>query len=124
MKRAGRDVYLTGAVRDRDRLARLYAVADALVHGSGAETYGLAVAEAKLSGLSVIVPDSGGAADMAPCGSSFVYATGDAAACASAILRALRNDARRTGAKPAISTAEEHFGALFALYRQLIDRAI
>ena len=63
-------VHLMGAVTDRDRLAALYASADLLIHGSGAETYGLVVAEAIASGLPVVVPDVGGAADLAKSGVS------------------------------------------------------
>ena len=68
-------------------MARLYASADLLVHGSGAETYGLVVAEAISSGLPVVVPDCGGASDFAPRARSAVYRIGDSDACAAAILR-------------------------------------
>ena len=53
---------MEGEIRDRALLARYYASADVLVHGSAAETYGLVVAEAICSGLPVVVPDRGGAA--------------------------------------------------------------
>ena len=44
---------------DRDELARLVASADALVHGCEAETFCLVAAEARASGIPLIVPDSG-----------------------------------------------------------------
>ena len=120
-RRAG-NVHLAGAIADRDLMARYYASADALVHGSGAETYGLAVAEAILSGLPVVAPDTGGAADLAGRGRSELYATGDSAACGKAILRALRRDDARAWPRAPIPSAEDHFTALFDLYQDLIDR--
>jgi alpha-1,6-mannosyltransferase len=115
--RAGH-VALIGAVDDRERLARLLASVDLLVHGSGAETYGLAVGEAIASGLTVVVPDSGGAADLASRGTALTYRTGDAAACASAILRALAGEARPPTAPPP-GGSDDHFAALFDLYEAL-----
>jgi len=116
-------IHLAGAVADRDGLARLYASADALVHGSGAETYGLVVAEAIASGLPVIAPDVGGAAELARAAGSPCYALGDARACAEAILASV-NGSR--GVRPAsaagVSSSESHFAALFALYERLIAR--
>jgi alpha-1,6-mannosyltransferase len=124
--RAG-NVHMLGAVSDRDLMARLYASADLLVHGSGAETYGLVVAEAICSGLPVVVPDSGGASDFAPRARSAVYPTGDSEACAGAILRLLASTAPCSAAvglnrETPVRSAEAHFEALFALYRELIDR--
>ena len=53
-------IRLVPATQDRDQLALLLAGADALVHGCEAETFGLIVAEARASGLPLIVPDDGG----------------------------------------------------------------
>ena len=116
-RRAG-GVALLGAVTDRGELARILASADVFVHGSGAETYGLAAAEAVVSGVALVVPDSGGAADLAARGLSKTYRTGDAADCARAILAALagRGDPP-TGPPP--GSLDEHFTALFALYEEL-----
>jgi alpha-1,6-mannosyltransferase len=119
-QRAGQ-VHMMGHVADRDLLAACYASADALVHGSAAETYGFAVAEAMLSGLPVVVPDRGGAADLAPHGASRVYRTGDAAACADAILAVLA-DGGVAPATSGIGALDDHFTALFALYRDLAGR--
>ena len=118
-RRAG-GVQLLGVVGDRDRLAILYASADALIHGSGAETYGLVVAEAMASGLPVVVPDSGGAADLARRGSARVYATGDAKACATAILACLGRSMGGSGASLGLPNAADHFDGLFGLYESLM----
>jgi alpha-1,6-mannosyltransferase len=117
-------VHLMGPVSDRRRLAEIYASADLLVHGSGAETYGLVVAEAMSSGLPVVAPDTGGAADLARRGCAVTYRTGDAASCAEAICKALRAPAAvESGDAPPLgpSSAEAHFVQLFALYRRLVD---
>ena len=50
---------------DRARFAALIASADALVHGCEAETFCMAAAEARASGVPVIVPNRGGASDHA-----------------------------------------------------------
>ncbi|MDB5481260.1 MAG: hypothetical protein JWO83_2313 [Caulobacteraceae bacterium] len=120
--RAGR-VHVVGPIADRDCLARCMASGDILVHGSGAETYGLVVAEAISSGLAVVSPDTGGAADLARRGLSRIYATGDAESCGGAILAlltAIEAPGRRPPANPP-GSAESHFAALFKLYQRLID---
>ena len=121
--RAGH-VRLLGAIADRERLARCLASGDILVHGSGAETYGLVVAEAIASGLAVVSPDTGGAADLARRGLSRRYATGDSEGCGRAILDIL-DVIEGPGRRPAIDPpggAESHFAALFDLYQGLLDR--
>jgi alpha-1,6-mannosyltransferase len=114
-------VHMAGAVTDRALLARMLASGDLLVHGSGAETYGFAVAEAMLSGLPAVLPDSGGAVDFATAGRTRVYATGNAASCAAAILDMLDMP---PGAPPPdhIGTLDDHFAKLFALYEDLRAR--
>jgi alpha-1,6-mannosyltransferase len=120
--RAGK-VHVVGSIADRGRLACCLASGDILVHGSGAETYGLVVAEAICSGLAVVSPDTGGAADLARRGLSRIYATGDAESCGRAIialLKAIEAPGRRPPATPP-GSAEAHFAALFRLYQRLID---
>lgn len=116
-------IHLAGPVTDRSRLAAIYASADLLVHGSGAETYGLVVAEAISSGLPVVAPDTGGAADLARRGHSATYVTGDAASCAQAIIDLLDETGRGlavpSGFTPP-SSAAAHFQQLFSLYERLI----
>jgi alpha-1,6-mannosyltransferase len=56
-------VHLLAPVTNRALLADVVASADALIHGCEAETFGLVAAEAVASGLPLIVPNEGGAAD-------------------------------------------------------------
>ena len=119
-------VHVAGQIADRNRVARLLASADVLLHGSGSETYGLAVAETLCCGTPIVVPDQGGAADFAGHGYSEVYATGNAESAAAALLKlvsqpeaALRR-AARDAAMAKIASAESHFENLFALYEKLV----
>ncbi|UVO51361.1 glycosyltransferase [Sphingomonas sp. SUN019] len=74
-------------VYDRERLARIMASADALIHGSEAEPFGLVASEAMASGLPLIAPDTGGCAEIADPHSAELYTARDAASCAAAIAR-------------------------------------
>jgi alpha-1,6-mannosyltransferase len=119
-------VHVAGFVADRERLAASLASADAFLHGSAAETYGLVVAEAICSGLPIVVPSVGGAADLADPSYAEVYAPGDAVGCADAILRVLarsRDDLRsacEVAQSTKIGTMADHFEQLFALYASLL----
>lgn len=118
-------VHLAGYTRDRDELAGALASADALLHGSAAETYGLVVAEAICSGLPVVVPSEGGAADLAGPDHSETYPAGDARACAAAIERLLDRpraalvEGCRRFAAARIGTMDDHFALLFETYARL-----
>ena len=68
------------------------ASADALIHGSAAETFGLVLAEALCSGTPLVVPDAGASATFAGPGYAETYRAGDAADGAAAILRLLSGD--------------------------------
>jgi len=115
-------VRLLDPIKDRENMARHLASADVLVHGSGAETYGLAVAEAMASGLPVVSPDAGGAADLARKGRSRLYETGNARACAEAILALLEDLERDPVVKPfTAGGADAHFDTLFGLYGALLE---
>jgi alpha-1,6-mannosyltransferase len=122
-------VHLAGFVSDRAEVARSLASADAMLHGSSAETYGLVVAEAVCSGLPIIVPDQGGAADLADPSYAETYAPGDAAGCSAAIEALLSRD--RTAlvagcaraARHEIGTMDDHFNQLFKLYERLVEEA-
>ncbi len=114
--------------RSRKELAAALASADLLVHGCAHETFGLSVAEAVASGLPIVVPDAGGAAEVATdCAgaSSEIYAAGNVEACAAAIERvlerqpALVREAARAASQRAPSVAS-HFDRLLALYRELL----
>ena len=122
--RAPKNVYFAGFERDREKLASALASADALVHGCPHETFGIAVAEAIASGTAVVVPDEGGAAELARPEFSETYAPGDVEACAWAIERVLaRGDSVREAAARATSSilsTREHFERLIARYEELL----
>ena len=115
-------VYLAGFTKDRPLLARALASADALLHGSSAETYGLVVAEAICSGTPVVVPRQGGAHDLARPAYSESYPPGDATACSAAILRLLRRDRHQLqqacleASSQVVKTMGQHFESLFDVY--------
>lgn len=108
-------VRLLAPIADRSALARLMASADALIHGCEAETFCFAAAEAIASGLTLIAPDRGGAADLARAGGGVMYRSGVAQAAAEAILAVRRADAppRRV---TAVRTMDDHFDELLAMY--------
>lgn len=103
--------------RDRKAFARMLASADALVHGCEAETFCMVAAEARASGVPVIVPDRGGAADHARDGGGWTYRAADTRSASAAILRALADPA--AAAPPPARTMHDHFEALFADYSLL-----
>lgn len=118
-------VHVAGFVTDRELVATTLASADGFLHGSAAETYGLVVAEAICSGLPLVVPDVGGAADLAADAYAETYPAGDAAACAQAMQRLLARprellkSAALECAQHRIGTMHDHFAALFAAYQRL-----
>ena len=79
-------------VYDRERLARIMASCDALIHGSEAEPFGLVASEAMASGLPLIVPDTGGCAEVADPHASELYTARDAEAAAVAIEKLFARD--------------------------------
>ena len=115
---ADQHIRLLEPVRERARFAAIVASADALVHGCEAETYCLAAAEARASGVPVIVPDRGGAADHAANGGGLTYRSADPRALAAAIGELAAHDWPRTNAP--VLTMRDHFEHLFAHYRDLI----
>ena len=120
-------VHVAGWVNDRATLASMIASADALLHCSSAETFGFVVAEALCCGTPVIVPDAGGAGDLAGADYAETYAPGDPNSAAKAILRLLERD--RVVLSPAaleagrrVGDIENHFEKLFAVYAQAAQR--
>src|SRR4051794_14917419 len=108
---------------DRHELARLLASADALVHGCEAETFCMVAAEARASGIPMIVPDRGAAIDQLIAGAGKAYR----AASETSLERAIgcfidcgpelqRATAVRTSR---VRTMDEHFADLFARYQAL-----
>lgn len=119
-------VRLAGYTKDREELAQVYASSDLMLHGSAAETFGLGVAEAICSGLPIIGPSVGGAADLVGEGCGLLYTPGKADECADKTLEALEVDHeswQRALAVRAqeINTVDEHFDQLFQAYQGLID---
>lgn len=111
-------------VRTRPLFARLLASADMLVHGSAAETFGLVAAEARASGLPLVLPDEGAAADIASPYHAEIYATGSRTACADAIRRMLTRDQAALNraclnAAANARTLDDHMDDLFAAYANL-----
>ncbi len=104
--------------RDRERFASILASADALLHGCEAETFCMTAAEASASGIPVIVPDRGGAADFARGEMGLSYRAADRADLVRAILTLpSRFAARSNGCET--RAMDDHFAALFAIYQKL-----
>ena len=103
--------------RNRARFAAILASADALVHGCEAETFCLSAAEARASGVPVIVPDRGGAADHAADGAGIAYQAADPEALADAIVAMAATSWPRTSSP--VQTMRGHFEQLFRHYEGL-----
>ena len=110
-------IRLLGAEKDRVKFATLLASADALIHGCEAETFCMAAAEARASGVPVIVPNRGGAADHANDGAGVTYHAGSALAAAHATLRLLHHPPH--GPFGQTVTTMGHFETLFADYASI-----
>lgn len=120
-------VRLVQPVGDRDALSAILASADALVHGCEAETFCMVAAEARASGLPLIVPDAGGASDQFVEGQGACYRAADPRALAGAIEAFLGGDpaahrARAAAAAGGVRTMDRHFADLFARYAALAGR--
>ncbi|KIU26017.1 glycosyl transferase family 1 [Sphingomonas melonis] len=110
-------VVIGGPIGERRTLARMLASADALVHGCEAETFCMVGAEAVASGLPVIAPDRGGAADHVREPHGRRYRAADPVALRDAILdTAASLTAGRPVPTAAVRTEREHFEALFGAY--------
>jgi alpha-1,6-mannosyltransferase len=104
--------------RDREKFAGVLASADAFVHGCEAETFCMTAAEASASGIPVIVPDRGGAADFAKGEMGLSYRAADRADLVRAILTLPGSFAPRSTGYTA-RAMDDHFAALFAIYKKL-----
>ena len=119
-------IQLLAPIHDRSALAELLASADALVHGCEAETFCMVAAEARASGLPVIVPDEGGASDQARSGGGLLYRAGQADSLAAAIIDFTRGGPaghRRIAARlaPSVMTMDDHFDRLFSAYARMAE---
>jgi len=108
---------------DRHELARLLASADALVHGCEAETFCMVAAEARASGIPLIVPDRGAAVEQLVQGAGGAYRAASQQALERAIGdfidRGTELQRMRASLHSDVRTMEEHFGQLFARYFRL-----
>ena len=111
-------------VDDRNELARLLASGDALIHGCESETFCLVAAEARASGIPLIVPDRGAALDQLVGGTGLVYRAGRERSLEETIMSFVEREPQlqRAAALRArdIRTMQEHFAELFARYEQLV----
>jgi alpha-1,6-mannosyltransferase len=116
-------IHLAAPVAERETVATILASGDALVHGCEAETFCMVAAEAKASGLPIIVPSEGGASDQFIEGQGERYLARSGADLAEAIGRFVDHDPVATRARAAadaskVPTFDDHFAALFALYER------
>jgi alpha-1,6-mannosyltransferase len=120
------NVYVAGQINDADQLSTVMASADALIHGSAAETFGLVLAEALCSGTPLIIPDSGASATFAGPGYAQTYRAGDPVDGAGAILRLLAGEraeqsrAALAAANAHVFNVEQHFEKLFEIYERIV----
>ena len=125
-KRAARvaHAHVAGHISDRNLVARRLASSDYFLHGCGSETFGLVIAEALASGLPIVVPNGGGALDLAHPAYSEIHRTGDPASFADAMRRIAERDrhelsiAARARATR-LSAPEDHFARLLEQYAVL-----
>ena len=116
-------VRLFRPVYDRHRLARIIASADALIHGSSVEPFGLVAYEALASGTPMIVPDEGGAFEASDPAYAETFVAKDAVSCAGAIGRFFARDQgalRAAAAAAHVRSDEDHAAALVAHYEGVI----
>lgn len=115
-------IHIAGQVDDRARLARCLASSDAIIHGCSSETFGLVIAEGLSSGLPAIVPNRGGAADLAEPGFAETYEAGDIKDLKRAVSSFMARDRSRMSecacayAAARIRSVSEHFEELFTTY--------
>src|SRR5437868_9698681 len=111
---------------NRRELARMLASADALIHGCEAETFCLVTAEARASGIPMIVPDGGAAVDQLVPGAGTVYRAASEVSLERAIGRFIRRGPELQRAAAVRSrlarTMDEHFADLFARYEELAPK--
>jgi alpha-1,6-mannosyltransferase len=123
-----RNVEVLPAITDRTDLASLLASADALVHGCEAETFCLVAAEARASGIPLIVPDKGAAVDQLIEGAGTSYRAGREQSLEQAIARFINRgpELQRAAAVRASRprTMDEHFADLFARYQALTPERV
>lgn len=118
-------IHLASSIGDRLELARLFASGDGLIHGCEAETFCMVASEARASGLPLIAPDGGGAADQVRESGGWSYVSGDPSSAAEAITAFLSSDrdaVRRRAVENSVRvrTMDSHFSDLFNYYDALV----
>jgi alpha-1,6-mannosyltransferase len=115
-------------ISDREELARLLASADALVHGCEAETFCMVAAEARASGVPIIVPNRGAAIDQLVHGGGRTYRAARQISLERAITGFIDRgpELQRAAAARARRgrTMDEHFADLFARYEGLAPQRL
>jgi len=115
-------------IDDRGQLARLLASADALVHGCEAETFCMVAAEARASGLPLIVPDRGAAVDQLAPGAGRTYSAASQVSLERAIGSFIDDGPQLQRAAAIrsvrVRTMDEHFSDLFARYQTLAPQHV
>lgn len=115
-------------ITDRSELARLLASSDALVHGCEAETFCMVAAEARASGVPLIVPDRGAAIDQKVQGAGMTYRAASQVSLERAIRRFIDRgpELQRASAvrSSRVRTMDEHFADLFARYEGLVPQRV
>jgi len=110
-------------IHDRGELARLLASSDALVHGCEAETFCMVAAEARASGIPMIIPDRGAALDQLVPGAGTAFRAASQISLERALVRFLNRGPELQRAiavrSSHVRTMDEHFADLFARYGQL-----
>ncbi|AZI36624.1 putative glycosyltransferase [Caenibius tardaugens NBRC 16725] len=120
-------IHLAAPISDRRTLATIMASADALIHGCEAETFCMVAAEARASGLPLIIPDDGGAGDQYVPGQGAIYDAGNAAALVEALKQFLQSDPPAQRARASLAagftrTMDAHFTELFDRYRTISEK--
>ena len=100
-------------VTDRHELARLMASADALIHGCEAETFCMVAAEARASGIPLIVPDRGAATDQLVRGAGAIYRSANERSLERAIERFIDRGPELQRAAAARASRRPHHGRAF-----------
>ena len=115
-------------ITDREELARLLASVDALVHGCEAETFCMVAAEARASGIPLIVPDRGATVDQLVPGAGTLFRAGSQISLERAIGRFIDRGPELQRALAAraskVRTMDEHFSELFARYQMLAQQHV
>lgn len=122
---AGDRIHFSGAI-PRDELDPIFASADVFVFGSGTETQGLVIAEARAAGTPSVVVDAGGAAENVLHGEDGFVVPPNADAFAEAVRTVLRNpDLRRGMAENCLRNAPLYTpGAMVERVQEVYEWAI